>query len=321
MRLFWCLGLCLFVHYTIAQTYTIADVQGDVQLTKRTLSARDELRKGSKLYFSDSLSFVELITPKGLLMIRPQASDRKGDVYVVKLRRKVLTQPITPYITVRGSTARRGDDGLYFANGAEPTLLAPYPYQLGPDRLEKSEEVGLLFETNSGLLYREKIIKEDGIWLEPIDFEWSELRGKQIKHIAVVCVRDKQAWRDILRKHSKIFTLQYVVDRYFRSVYVPIKPARMIEQVDPETGEIKKVVVVDPDLPVEIVDVLNGMRFVDTKAFINDMMFLYEQLGGPDLGEFINPMRVGAFIQRKYGSPKGYMEILERLAPSGQGQP
>lgn len=292
-RIIYLATILLFAtNFVYAQNYYVAFVKGQVYYKKKLLKKRDKVKMKGKIKFTSSSDYVRLSGPGGLYTLGPGQETSTGNEFLVAVREELFPR-VRPYATT-------ADNIIIFSDNYFGLSGFRYSY-LENDRLGKApplkegEELGYLHETSDGLIYREAVIRDSQLIVRQADFTFqeSDAPAPVLNQTAIVLVRDKEAWQELLSGKDSIAQIQDSVSRFGyddEPVY--------IEQVDKTSGEV---VLQESYPPAEILDYMGPPRFINRRKLAKDLRFHLRRSDAPNIETFLEDFYYEEYIDDKYG--------------------
>lgn len=307
MRIF-CLLFFLFVStaFLSAQNYYVAVVKGKIFYEDKQLKKRDKIKMKGLLRFTAKSDFLKVSGPGGLYTLTPGMDEESGNEFFVAVKEEFFPK-IRPHATSQQGMVLAMRDNYYFNQRGYSMTFLNRTYLLTPvPELEPGEEIGFLHETDKGIFY--KTAQLEGRSLQIYEKEFSMPGKETLQKTAIVKVKDKPRWMELINGKDSIAQIEGLVDRYS---WEPVPESAPILIFDPETGE--ETVIEEVPNPAEILDFMGPPQFVNRRKMVKDLRFHLRQCKAEDIEMFMKYYEYEDYIYETYGALRDYPDLEDVL--------
>ncbi|KAA3627172.1 MAG: hypothetical protein DWQ02_19900 [Bacteroidetes bacterium] len=306
MRIF-----CLFLFLVCAapallgQNYYVAVIKGKVYYENKLLKKRDKIKMKGMLKFTSAQDFIKVSGPGGLYRLDPEMAIKNGSEFFVAIKEELFPRIRPMSTSEQGNIVVTLDNHYFNQRGYSTTFLDRTYLSIPPPEIGIDEEFGFLHETKKGLIYKTASITDKMLAVQEKDF--SKALKANLKKTAIVLVRDKSRWLELISNKDSIAQIINSVDHYSWDQPNAVSVPTLIRT---ETGETIEVKPEEPlPHPAQILDYMGPPTFVDRKKMAKDLRFHLKLCKAPDIETFLIDYEYEDYIFETYGYLRDYPDI------------
>lgn len=308
MRIFCLLSfLIIIVPFASGQNYYVAVVKGKVFYEDRLLKKRDKIKMKGVLRFTSKQDYLKVSGPGGLYTINPGIDQDSGNEFLVAVKEEFFPK-IRQHSTSMENISMDLSSQHYFDQKGRSGHFLDKTFLIRkiPD-LNEGEELGFLHETSSGLIYKTAQTNEKHLLIREQDFSFK--KNTELKQTAIVQVRNKSKWLELISDKDSIAQVEPLVDRYTWGFIADTQGPTM--DIDSETGEVTQIEEIPK--PAEILDFMGPPSFVNRKKMVKDLRFHLRKCKATDIETFMEDYEFEDYIFDTYGYLREYPDIDDVL--------